>query len=140
MTVTRGFVQEEDISEEYVAELIDKILPRLLRLTKREAPDDVALQRDIIEDTIYKVLMYINGLILPRALFNVVAEMSARMLADYDTGLSSEKGEGAVKRVQRGGFTQEFETKQDSASTPRGTLFLSDYKPLLNKFKKMRSI
>lgn len=136
MSVTKGYVNYEDIDETYVAEQVQAILPRMERITKKTDP----LQADIIEETIYKVLIYINSLILPKALYGVIAEMSARQLADYETGLTSERGEGAVKKVQRGGFSQEFETKQASSSIPRGTQFMQDYVKFLNRFRKMRTI
>jgi len=136
MSVTKGFINDEDLDPIYIAQLVSDIKPMLQGITgKTTAMDEI-----LLESTITKVLIYINGLVLPKALYLTVAEMCARQLVDYEGGLTSEKGEGAVKKVQRGGFTQEFETKQASSSIPRGTQFMQDYVKFLNRFRKMRTI
>jgi hypothetical protein len=136
MSVTKGYITEEDIDPAYMTSLVVAIKPKLIAIAKKDDP----IFDDVIESTIYKVLIYINSIVLPKALHFTVAEMCARQLIDYETGLTSEKGEGAVKKVQRGGFSQEFETKQASSSIPRGTQFMQDYAKFLNRFRKMRTI
>lgn len=136
MSVTVGFITEEDLDPVYIAGIVTELTPILQGLTGEVNPVD----EFTLESTIYKVLIYINGLVLPKALYSTVVEMSARQLSEYKDGLSSERTEGAVKKVQRGGFVQEFETKQSATSVPRGTQIMQDYIKFLNKFRKMRSI
>lgn len=136
MSVTKGYVTEEDIDHVYVKGIVTELTPILQALTKEVNPVD----EFTLESTIYKVLIYINGLVLPKALYSTIVEMSARQLSEYKEGLSSERSEGAVKKVQRGGFSQEFETKQSATAVPRGSQFMQEYKAFLNKFRKMRSI
>ncbi|MGR5980247.1 hypothetical protein ACT7DJ_28230 [Bacillus cereus] len=136
MIETKGYITDEDIDEAYVADLVAKITPMMQQISGEVNPIDEIT----IESTIYKVLIYINDLILPKALFLTVAEMGARQLSEYKEGLSSERSEGAVKKVQRGGFTQEFETKQSATSIPRGTQIMQDYAKYLNRFRRMRTI
>ncbi|MDA1658819.1 hypothetical protein PDK35_02365 [Bacillus cereus group sp. TH153LC] len=136
MIETKGYVTEEDIDETYVADLVAKITPLMQQISGEVNPIDEIT----IESTIYKVLIYINDLVLPKALFLTVAEMGARQLSEYKDGLSSERSEGAIKKIQRGGFTQEFETKQGNTSVPRGTQFMQDYVKMLNRFRRLRTI
>lgn len=134
MTVTKGYVTDEDISPVYLEATVNEIVPLLQKITgKVDTLDSI-----IVESTIIKVLIYINGLVLPKALYLTVAEMSARQISEYAKGLDTSHDEGFVKKVARGGFSQEFE--KSGGAVPRGTQVMQDYVKYLNRFRKMRTI
>ncbi|WDS60623.1 hypothetical protein BC7_00026 [Bacillus phage BC-7] len=134
MTVTKGYVTDEDIDPVYLKSVVDAIVPLMQGITgKVETLDNI-----IVESTVTKVLIYINGLILPKALYLTVAEMSARQVAEYAKGLDTSEDTGFVKKVARGGFSQEFE--KSGGAVPRGTQIMQDYVKYLNRFRKMRTI
>lgn len=134
MTVTKGYVTDEDIDQSYLDGIVAEIVPLLQGITGKVNP----LDNIVVESTVTKVLIYINGLVLPKALYLTVAEMSARQMAEYDKGLNTSNDEGFVKKVARGGFSQEFE--KSSGAVPRGTQIMQDYVKFLNRFRKMRTI
>ncbi|HDR7275043.1 TPA: hypothetical protein QCX06_002096 [Bacillus paranthracis] len=128
-----NFVTEDDIDAEYVAETVSRLTPILQGLTGKKTSQDEFLLRS----TMYKVLIYINNTKLPIALEDTLVEMSARQLAEYEDGLSSKKG-AVVKRIARGGFTQDLDTTTNDKAVPRGTQFLQDYSKILNRYRRMR--
>lgn len=128
-----NFVTEDDIDASHVNDVVTRLLPILQGLKGKATPQDSFLLRS----TVYKVLIYINNTQLPIALEDTVVEMCARQAAEYEDGLSSRKG-AVVKRVQRGGFTQDLDTTTNDKAVPRGTQFLQDYSKILNRYRRMR--
>lgn len=133
--MTRQFIADTDPSPEYIQAVAEKLLPDLEALTEKESPKNLF----ILKSTIMKVLVYCNRVDLPVPLEEVVIEMCARQLVDYEKGLSSEKT-GVVKRIQRGGFTQDVDTASSDVAIPRGTQFMSDYVRYLNRYRRMKTI
>lgn len=135
----KGYITEEDVDKDYLKDLIEELLPIVKQIGKQ--PDEnEELIKYALKSTIYKVLIYINRVDLPEPLKNTVIEMVCRQLIEYLEGLETSKPQDVVKKIQRGGFTQEFETKGTSANVPRGTLFMSDYVKYLNKFRRVRFV
>ncbi|ARO62406.1 Uncharacterized protein B5E38_4985 [Bacillus cereus] len=131
----KPYPTEEEISPEYVQEVAERLLPELRELTGKETSKDMFLLRSVIK----KVLIHCNRLDFPAALDETVIEMCARQYPEYERGLTSERN-GVVKRVQRGGFTQDIDTAAAEVVIPRGTQFMSDYIKYLNRFRRMKVI
>jgi len=137
----RGYITDEyaDIEPWYLDEVKTEIR-KLVDILVTYEPSQAPIVDASIESTIYKALVYMNRLELPKPLHFVTAELVARQLPDYFGGLKNDKPQGVVKKVQRGGFMEEYETKGSEANTPRGTLFTSDYIKYLNKYRRLRTI
>ncbi|WKV24094.1 hypothetical protein PSYJYH_000059 [Bacillus phage PSYJ-YH] len=130
-----GFVTEDDIDPAYITAKVADLVPELQSITGKVTSRDSF----IVKSTLYKVLIYINNTKIPMALDDTIIEICARQLAEYEDGLSSKK-DGVVKRIQRGGFTQDIDTTTNDKAIPRGTQFMQDYAKFLNRFRRMRTL
>lgn len=128
-----------NVDEAYLDNLIVEIRNLVDALVTYE-PAQAPIVDASIKSTILKALIYINRIDLPKPLYLVTAELVARQLPDYFNNLKNDKPQGVVKKVQRGGFMEEYETKGTEANTPRGTLFTSDYIKYLNKYRRLKTI